>query len=346
MTDPDFTSQPVATPPGNTSVVDSPLVRAPLQARSRRTLQKLLSAGVRILESDGPDGLTVGAITRTARISVGSFYARFQGKDDLLRFLGEGALEESLEIWTGRGIARGGAIDQVNDVEKMGPGREPARDTSEIDTALHTLLGLFLEGPGRTLALLEGVQDSSPSRRRRLEAVVTDEIAHLSGADPQRMGVRVRALVGLLQDAARRSVLGEAGAEEYGFLPEGEVLWEEGLVLLKGSTSEGQSEGSRRTETPLAAVSPPVGENPLAPERAPPKVAAIPLELAAFHTDEVSPEPEPEPVSEAQAGHIPSPAREDRAEPAPEPAITQSEAAPDADPEPIPPAPDPFDVWG
>jgi AcrR family transcriptional regulator len=203
-----------------------PLYRAPLQERSRRTLQKLLSAGIRLLESEGPEGLTVGAITRGAGISVGSFYARFQGKDDLLRFLGEGALEGSLDVWAARGERRGGITDAVE------------QGASEIADALDTLLALFFEGAGRTLALLEGVEDPTPSRRRRFETRVAKEISQRSGLDRLRMEVRVRALVGLLHDAVRRSVFGEGGELEYGFLPEREVLREEGIALLLGRTPE------------------------------------------------------------------------------------------------------------
>jgi AcrR family transcriptional regulator len=207
---------------------------------------------------------------------VGSFYARFQGKDDLLRFLGEGALEDSLESWTTRG-------DHVG---------EPARTSSEIDNSLDALLGLFLEGPGRTLALLEGVQDPPPSRRRRLETAVTEEISDLTGLDPQRAGVRVRALVGLLQDAARRSVLGEAGEVEYGFLPEGAVLREEGLSLLMGKTSVGRSEAEHVRQPLPHREEPPESERATATvevevptvEKPAAKVATIPLEIAASHS--------------------------------------------------------------
>lgn len=66
-------------------VLESP--RPPQQARSRRTLQRILDAARQILEVDGVEALTVQAVVRRARASVGSFYARFSGKEELLDHL-------------------------------------------------------------------------------------------------------------------------------------------------------------------------------------------------------------------------------------------------------------------
>ena len=200
-----------------------PSPRPPLQARSRRSLQKILSAGVRLLEVEGPDALTVQAITREAGVSVGSFYARFQGKDDLLRFLGEEALGDALRRWS-EGVAEIGASASAVD-----------RDTSarsEAEKALDLLLPLFLDGPGRTLALLEGIQDPAPSRRRRFEEALAGELAPRLGIETARGALRVRALVGILQDAARASAGGTQGDGEGDFHPGEELLREEGAALL------------------------------------------------------------------------------------------------------------------
>ena len=61
----------------------------PKQTRSRRTLERIVQASLDILEREGPDGLTVQAIVERAGSSVGSFYARFGGKDDLLEYVGD-----------------------------------------------------------------------------------------------------------------------------------------------------------------------------------------------------------------------------------------------------------------
>lgn len=52
-----------------------------------------------ILTTDGPDELTVQAVVARAGSSVGSFYARFKGKDDLVDYLGERVWSEALDRW-------------------------------------------------------------------------------------------------------------------------------------------------------------------------------------------------------------------------------------------------------
>jgi AcrR family transcriptional regulator len=56
-------------------------------------------ASVEILEQEGPDALTVQAIVDRAGSSVGSFYARFGGKDDLLDYLGARLWRDASERW-------------------------------------------------------------------------------------------------------------------------------------------------------------------------------------------------------------------------------------------------------
>lgn len=73
---------------------------APKQPRSRKTLERLVSAGLAILVEEGPAGVTVQAVVARARSSVGSFYARFRGKDDLLAYLRESIRESAAAEWS------------------------------------------------------------------------------------------------------------------------------------------------------------------------------------------------------------------------------------------------------
>ena len=77
----------------------SSYLNPPKQTRSRRTLERIVAASLEILATEGPDGLTVHAVVEKAESSVGSFYARFSGKDDLLDYLGERLWEEALGRW-------------------------------------------------------------------------------------------------------------------------------------------------------------------------------------------------------------------------------------------------------
>lgn len=74
-------------------------VNPPQQARSRRTLERIVRAALAILDEVGPDGLTVQAVVARADSSVGSFYARFRGKDDLLEYLEEKVWDEASARW-------------------------------------------------------------------------------------------------------------------------------------------------------------------------------------------------------------------------------------------------------
>lgn len=70
---------------------------APKQARSRRTLDRLLDATERVLADVGLDGATVPAIAARAGLSVGVVYRRFRDKDALLRATYERFFARALE---------------------------------------------------------------------------------------------------------------------------------------------------------------------------------------------------------------------------------------------------------
>jgi AcrR family transcriptional regulator len=85
-------------------------VSRPKQARAERTLHRILDTAESLLEEKGITGLSIPAIARRARSSVGGFYARFRDKNELLRALEERFFDEQrarverltrLELWDG-----------------------------------------------------------------------------------------------------------------------------------------------------------------------------------------------------------------------------------------------------
>ena len=70
--------------------------KPPRQARSQRTLERLLDAAEELIMERGSTGLTVSEVVRVAGSSVGAFYARFPDKDALLATLHERACVEAL----------------------------------------------------------------------------------------------------------------------------------------------------------------------------------------------------------------------------------------------------------
>ncbi len=72
-------------------------VSGPKQARSERTLQRLLDAAEALIKEKGHSGVSIPEIARRAGSSVGGFYARFRDKDELLRALEERHFIELLQ---------------------------------------------------------------------------------------------------------------------------------------------------------------------------------------------------------------------------------------------------------
>ena len=59
--------------------------RQPQQARSRRTMERLLAATITVIEEKGLSGITIPEIAAAAGVSTGSIYRRFVDKDALVR---------------------------------------------------------------------------------------------------------------------------------------------------------------------------------------------------------------------------------------------------------------------
>lgn len=80
-------------------MTQSSTVRPPQQKRSRRSLERILQAGLDVLAEEGYDAFTVDEVCRRANVSVGSVYNRFGSKHALFvtihaRFV-EGLTQES-----------------------------------------------------------------------------------------------------------------------------------------------------------------------------------------------------------------------------------------------------------
>ena len=81
-------------------------LRAPRQDRSRRTLDRIVAAARRLLADQGIASVTVQSVVVNAGASVGSFYARFWGKEDLLHFVHQEVWED-VRAWWDQALDRG-----------------------------------------------------------------------------------------------------------------------------------------------------------------------------------------------------------------------------------------------
>lgn len=193
----------------------------PKQPRSRRTLERIVKAALDILEEEGPSGVTVQAVVARAHSSVGSFYARFGGKDDLLGYLGTRVWEEALERWDASMAARswsemgledlvGGTVGLLYDVR---------RSRAEQLRALDRMTGGASAYDSFRDHLLRDLESLLLERR---EAIV-----HPAPELASRLGLR--AVLGLME--------GEVEAE--GEDDERELIVREGRALLLGYLTGG-----------------------------------------------------------------------------------------------------------
>jgi AcrR family transcriptional regulator len=62
-------------------------------------MDRIAQAALELIEEGGVENATVAGIVDRAGASVGSFYARFGGKEDLIRFLQDRIWSEAVERW-------------------------------------------------------------------------------------------------------------------------------------------------------------------------------------------------------------------------------------------------------
>ena len=74
-----------------------PILHPPRQERSRKTLERIAEAALELMAEVGPERATVADIVKRAGASAGSLYARFGGKEDLIRFLQDRVWTEARE---------------------------------------------------------------------------------------------------------------------------------------------------------------------------------------------------------------------------------------------------------
>ena len=72
-----------------------PLIRPPQQRRSQESLERVLQAGLEVLQEHGFEGFTLQEVSRRAGVSIGSIYARVASREALIM-----AIYERAMAWT------------------------------------------------------------------------------------------------------------------------------------------------------------------------------------------------------------------------------------------------------
>ncbi|MEU1268282.1 TetR/AcrR family transcriptional regulator [Streptomyces sp. NPDC005799] len=150
----------------------------PQQARSRRTLQRILDAGTALLEEGGTDALTIAAVASRAGVSVGSVYRRFGGKDRLVA-----ALQHAMIDQFRADILRRFAPLRTDPAALIASAVAGLTETFEAHTRLmRVFIAAATSDPGVARVGSEASIDASKVFRRFLEPVVPMIVA----PDPER----------------------------------------------------------------------------------------------------------------------------------------------------------------
>jgi AcrR family transcriptional regulator len=186
--------------------------KAPGQARSKETVNVILEAGARILESEGLRGFNTNAVAAKAGVSVGSLYQYFPNKDAILL-----ALIQRFEDATQEAILQ---------ALRSGKG-QPLKPSLKL--FVRALVGMHYHRPrlNRVLEAEEerlggGAEDFAfrPGLRNLLREHKSEIATRVAGAAERVAMAIMRAVVdqGLAVGASRRSVEQQALRAVSGFL--------------------------------------------------------------------------------------------------------------------------------
>ncbi len=157
--------------------VPAPLesVSRPKQARSERTLQRILAAAEELIEEKGLADASIPEIVRRARSSVGGFYARFKDKNELLRALEERFFREMSVL-----------VDELADVGRWRQASLPAI----VQGLGAELVRIARERRNLIAAFLHRATSDETTRAEalRFRASVSERIGRLVLARPERLG--------------------------------------------------------------------------------------------------------------------------------------------------------------
>jgi AcrR family transcriptional regulator len=182
---------------------DLSLRNAPLQARSRARLGRVLDAAEEVLEREGPDGFSTTAVARMAGVSVGSVYRFFPDKQALAEALAVRFWSDFADLVAG--VAEADALEPVAD---------PAA------AVLSVLAAGFRARPG-FLALwygglrTESVRDRTRDARQGIAGSIEQILAvHWPASAPEVRALTAEMVVlagdGLLREAFRRDRRGDS----------------------------------------------------------------------------------------------------------------------------------------
>lgn len=153
----------------------------PKQERSRRTLRKLTEAALALFAEKGLEDTSIADIVKRAGSSVGSFYARFPGKDDFVRYLRHQLREDLERAWSEQfsetewdSLSLASRIESVVVLlvrihrESAGLFRTPGEGSDRFDSSLLPFYSRALSDV-RPVLLAKGSQIAHPEPERAVD---------------------------------------------------------------------------------------------------------------------------------------------------------------------------------
>jgi AcrR family transcriptional regulator len=155
-------------------------VSEPKQARSEKTLKRLLDAAEELIAEKGHKAVSIPDIARRAKSSVGGFYGRFRDKNELLRALEERHfLELSARVERLADASRWAAAPTVAIVEAA------VVELVSITREKRPLIAAFLANALDDPVLLEGGLRFRRSVEERLSALFLQRREEMTHPDPR-----------------------------------------------------------------------------------------------------------------------------------------------------------------
>lgn len=170
---------------------------APRQARARASVEAIIEAAARVLETSGEDGLNTNAVAERAGVSIGTLYRYFPDKQAILVALAEGekavvdakvmasltgptsgvardraAIRAFLQAFDGRTTARRAAVQALSDSSAPG----------QLSAGFAPLEAAFVDAEGRALSPIKAFV-LSRALHGAMRAAVLEGAAFLSSRE-------------------------------------------------------------------------------------------------------------------------------------------------------------------
>jgi AcrR family transcriptional regulator len=156
-------------------------VSKPKQARSQKTLNRLLDAAQELIEERGCADVSIPEVVARAKSSVGGFYSRFKNKDELLCALEERLLAQKrrlVDALTDEAELRNASLRQI--------ARPAIRQLVHIHRTRHRLAAAFVAATARDPAHRARVARFREEVVQRFGALLLERRDEIDHPQPER----------------------------------------------------------------------------------------------------------------------------------------------------------------